>query len=370
MKKIISFITTLAIMFATLFTSIGYESDVDSLIENMTLEEKIGQMVIASFNSTTLSEEAKTLIKDYHIGGFTLFKYNIETEAQVKKLISDLNTENNNFSNIDLFIAVDEEGGRVSRLPSSMEKGPTALSLGETDPVYTMREAMRNGKNLTSLGFNLNFAPSADVYSNPENTVIGDRAFGKDPQTAAIYSNAYFCGLKEAGIMASAKHFPGHGDTTVDSHFGLPRVEKSIEELKAYELIPFDLLIKNNVDMIMMSHILVEKIDPNNPASLSYKLVTELLREDMGYEGVIITDDMTMEAISDMYSPSEAAVQSVLAGCDIILSTHSLSNQIQIIEGLVEAVNNNTIPMERIDESVRRILELKSKAILDTPLVN
>lgn len=361
MKKKILLILTTMILLSSIFTGSAYQTSVDSILKNMTLEEKIGQMVIASFNGTTLGSDAKTLIRDYHIGGFALFKYNIQSESQLKALISDLN-EFNKSSNIDLFLAVDEEGGRVSRIPSTIKKGPTALSLGQTnDPVLVMREAIRNGNNLSELGFNLNFAPSSDIFSNPQNTVIGDRAFGKDPQTAAIYSNAYYCGLNQAGIMASSKHFPGHGDTLIDSHYGLPTVTKTLDELREFELIPFNLLIQNNVDMIMMSHILLENIDPINPASLSYEIVTKLLREEMGYEGVIITDDMTMKAISDMYSPGESAVKAILAGCDIILSTHNLSSQIQVVEALKKAVENNVISLDRIDQSVRRILELKSK---------
>lgn len=360
MKKKILLILTTMILLSSIFTGSAYQTSIDSILKNMTLEEKIGQMVIASFNGTTLGSDAKTLIRDYHIGGFALFKYNIQNEVQLKTLISDLN-EFNKSSNIDLFLAVDEEGGRVSRIPSTIKKGPTALSLGQTnDPVLVMREAIRNGNNLSELGFNLNFAPSSDIFSNPQNTVIGDRAFGKDPQTAAIYSNAYYCGLNQAGIMASSKHFPGHGDTLVDSHYGLPTVSKTLDELKEFELIPFNLLIQNNVDMIMMSHILLENID-EHPASLSYEIVTNLLREEMGYEGVVITDDMTMKAISDMYSPGESAVKAVLAGCDIILSTHSFNNQIQVIESLKKAVKDNIISTDRIDQSVRRILELKLK---------
>lgn len=217
----------------------------------------------------------------------------------------------------------------------------------------------------------MDFAPSLDIWSNPENTVIGDRAFGTDAATVTGAANETALGILSGGVIPVAKHFPGHGDTAVDSHYGLPVVDKSLEELEELELRPFRQAIDTtcvygtyggdtSIPAIMVAHILLSQIDPDNPASLSPEVVTGLLREEMGYEGVVCTDDLTMGAISNTYGMGEAAVLAVEAGCDLLLVCHGADNLAEAHAALVEAVDSGRIPEERLDESVYRVLSLKA----------
>ncbi|WP_202709733.1 beta-N-acetylhexosaminidase [Sporosalibacterium faouarense] len=344
---------------------------ITELIKTMTLDEKIGQMVILGFEGDSLNEDVKSLINQYKVGGFILFKRNVENSNQLLSLLNSLK-ETNSDNKIPLFLAVDEEGGKVSRMPDELIDLPNSNVVGESkNNEFAINLGRILGQQLQSFGFNLDFAPVLDVNSNPNNPVIGVRSLSSNPQVVGELGVEIMNGIKEKGIIPVVKHFPGHGDTSVDSHLGLPKVNKDLSSLRQLELIPFKEAIENDVDTIMIAHILFPELDPNYPASLSERLVTDLLRKEMGYKGVVITDDLTMGAIKDNYSINDAAVKAILAGGDIVLVCHEYENEITAIDSLKEAVVNGIITEERIDESVYRILKLKNKYKLeDRPVVS
>ncbi len=336
----------------------------DSIMEKiaeMTIEEKIGQMVIVGLGGHTIDENSRHMVEDYHAGGFILFKRNIRDAAQTLSLINSLRALNA-ANGIPLFISVDEEGGRVSRLPGELGRLPSAKTIGDLgDGNVAFDFGSVTAKVLKALGFNTNFAPVLDIYSNPDNQVIGDRAFGTKPGPVARLGVEVMKGIRSQGMISVVKHFPGHGDTAEDSHVGLPVVESDMERLKSFELQPFFSAVESKADAIMVAHILFPKIDRDNPASLSRVFITDILRGEMGFDGVVITDDMTMGAIAENYDIGEAAVKSINAGSDIILVCHDYSKQVAVIEALLQAARNGTISEETVNSSVYRILKLKEK---------
>lgn len=336
---------------------------IEEKIKNMTLEEKIGQMVIAGFDGYTMDDNIRILIEEYRVGGFILFKRNIENTDQLLELIRSLKSTNAELKNsIPLFISVDEEGGRVSRMPAEFKKLPSNSVIGQAnngDLSYKIGEIL--AEQLKGFGFNMNFAPVLDINSNPDNTVIGDRSFGSDPQIVSKLGIQTMKGIQNGGIIPVVKHFPGHGDTIADSHIDLPVIEHDMERLRNFELIPFKDAIKNGADAVMIAHILLNRIDPDNPASLSKIVISDILRGELNFKGIVISDDMTMDAIDKNYSIGDASVKSVNAGSDIILVCHGFNKAVEVIEYLKKAAEEGVISEERINESVYRILKLKEK---------
>jgi beta-N-acetylhexosaminidase len=260
------------------------------------------------------------------------------------------------------FIAIDQEGGRVHRLPPPFTHFPAAARIGEkNDPNLAYSAGRATAAELALAGINLNFAPVLDVNSNPDNPVIGDRAFGADP--AAVTANAapWMQGLRDGGVIPCGKHFPGHGAADKDSHFDLPVVAKSIRELKTTELPPFIQVCGNNIDALMTAHVLYPALDPQWPATLSGKIVTGLLRQQLGYGGVVFSDDMEMKAISDRHGVEEAANLSIRAGVDIVLFCHELSQAVQACEFLCVESEKDPALRARVDESYARIVRLKQR---------
>lgn len=342
---------------------------VDELMEKMTLEEKIGQLLIVGMEGKTYGDELDSLIRQYHVGGIILLGKNISYPAGMLKLLNESKKANADYE-IPLFISVDEEGGRVSRLPSSMKKLPAAEFFGRTgDETVAYETGAYLADLLHAFGYNMNYAPVLDVHSNPKNPVIGDRSFSPDPDKVADIGMAVMRGMTDNGVISVVKHFPGHGDTHVDSHLSLPVIEKTIEELHETELIPFQRAIEERADAIMVAHIMFPELDDVYPSSLSKKIITDLLREEMDFEGVVITDDMTMGAIVNDYTVPEASVQSFIAGSDLLLIAGDYENQVGTIDALMAAVKNGTITEERIDESVKRILQLKERYKLKDVLI-
>lgn len=350
------------------------------LLAGMTVEQKVSQLLVAGINGLEPGDDGTRAVADYQVGGIILFGRNVKSAEQLTDLTNGLKELNGDY--IPLFLSVDQEGGRVDRMPPEVADLPAAYQFGQiADPDQRMDACFALGQALaaqcTAFGFNLDFAPVMDIWSNPDNTVIGDRAFGSDLESVTYAANETAWGILSGGVIAAAKHFPGHGDTAVDSHYGLPVVDKSLEELLDFELVPFRQAIENTcvygayagdsaIPVIMVSHILMTAIDPDRPASLSEPVVTGLLREEMGFDGVVCTDDLTMAAVSDSYGMGEAAVLAVEAGCDLLLVCHEADNLTAARDALLAAVDSGRISMERLDESVYRLLSLK----LDWELTN
>lgn len=334
-----------------------------ALLETMTLEEKICQMFFVSpttltgyAGATVAGNATQTALAEYPVGGIIYFGENVISAEQVTAMIQGTQS----FSKIPLFIGVDEEGGRVSRLSGAgitTALGPMADygAAGDAEAVRTMGQ--RLGEELRAAGFNVDFAPVADVVTNPDNTEIGDRAFSSNAAIAAEMVAAMTEGLQEGGAIACVKHFPGHGSTSADSHLGLSVSQRTLEELRETELQTFIAGIDAGVGMVMVSHMsLPNVVGDNTPCSLSYKVITELLRQELGYEGVIITDSQQMGAITNTYGCGEAAVMAIEAGCDVILLPLDLETAVNAV---LAAVADSTFSEARIDESVLRILTLK-----------
>lgn len=346
-------------------------SEVDKIkvmIEAMTLEEKIGQLLIVGLEGTNISQRDIDQMEINKVGGFILFSRNIENKSQVIGLLNSLKSNNNN--DIPLFLSVDEEGGIVSRLKNIYKNLPNAAVLGKMDDEQLSFDYGEvQGLKLKSLGFNLNFAPVMDINSNPDNPVIGNRAFGSVPDVVLRHGRAVSKGMEAQGIIPAIKHFPGHGDTKTDSHISLPIVDKDYGEIMQMELVPFKEM-SDEADMIMIGHLLFPKIDSEYPATMSSNIINEILREDLGYDGVIVTDDITMGAIVQNYSIEDAAVKFLSAGGDILLVCHGEENPDIIINRIKEAIQSDELNMEDIEEKVYRILTLKDKYHISDELID
>lgn len=337
---------------------------VQEYLDTMTLREKVLQMFLVTPEQltgmgrvTAAGETTRDALIDLPVGGVIYFADNLEDRQQVTSMIENIQS----FSKIGLFIAVDEEGGPVARVGNHPEMGTTAF--GPMGNVETNEEAYAVGntigREIGELGFNLDFAPVADVNTNPMNPVIGSRAFSSDPEKAAQLVAACVEGFRDSGMLCTLKHFPGHGDTISDSHYGGAETGKNLEQLQECEFLPFAAGIEAGADCVMVGHISVPEVTGDDlPATLSKSIVTDLLQEQLQFEGLIITDSMQMGAISNHFSSGDAAVLAVRAGVDIILMPYDLN---AALEGILEAVEAGQIPEERIDESVYRILSAKQQ---------
>ena len=340
-----------------------------SAITGMSLEEKIGQMIFAGIEGVELSEETKQLISTDKVGGFIFFKDNLKKTDQTVELLNALKAESKN-EKFPLFLGVDQEGGRVTRLPGLINL-PTNEEIGkQQNENFSYNIGSLLGRELNAFGFNMNFAPVLDVNSNRKNPVIGDRSFGGDAETVSKLGIQTMKGIQSENVIAVVKHFPGHGDTAVDSHIELPIIPKTMDDLNKLELIPFKEAIVRGADVVMVAHILLPEIDPNLPSSMSYEIITGILREQLQFEGVIMTDDLTMNAITGNYEIGRAAVEAVKAGNDIVLIAHDYANVNQVIEAITKAVKVGEISEERIDASVNRILLLKKNYKMSNEQVN
>ena len=331
-----------------------------SSVDRMTLEEKIGQMIFGGIDGVELSEEGRRMVREDKVGGVILFKDNLVNANQIVTLLNSLKAENQE-EDPPLFLGVDQEGGRVTRIPE-LNDLPTNKQIGQKNNLDLAKQlGVILGRQLNAYGFNLDFAPVMDIDSNPDNPIIGDRSFGSNPKVVSEFGISTMKGLQSQNVISVIKHFPGHGDTEVDSHVELPIVNKDLKELEALELIPFEHAIKSGADVVMIGHILLPKIDENMPSSISKKIITDILRERLQYEGVIMTDDMTMKAILNHHEIGEAAVEAIKAGNDIVLIAHDYEKVERAIQAILDAVRNGEIKEEQINKSVERILHLKEK---------
>ncbi|NSL52798.1 beta-N-acetylhexosaminidase [Calidifontibacillus erzurumensis] len=329
--------------------------------DQLTLDEKIGQMIFAGIEGTKPNEKTSELIYRYKVGGIIFNGKNIVSPKQTidyMNHIQSLNADNP----IPIMFGIDQEGGRISKLPGNLLSLPTNEEIGKiNDPAYSYEIGSLLGKQLKAFGFHMDFAPVLDVNSNPNNPVIGDRSFGNDPDIVSRLGIQTMKGIQSQNVISVIKHFPGHGDTSVDSHLELPVVNKTRSDLEEIELIPFKKAIKNGADVVMVGHIMLPKIDSNYPSTMSKKIIQGMLRKDLEFHGVVITDDMTMKAITNNFDIGQAAVQSVKAGSDIIMVAHDYEKVVAVIDALKKAVEKGEISEKRINESVERILELKKK---------
>ena len=323
-------------------------------------------LLMAGFAGPKIDDDIKKLIVEEKIAGVILFSRNIESIEHVSELVAEIRSL---AGKRPFLIAVDQEGGRVSRLPPPFIQLPPMARLGSiNDTELTRRIAEALAGELRQLGFNLNFAPVADVNSNPQNPVIGDRSFSDDPALAASHVCAFIDGLQDKGVAACVKHFPGHGDTSQDSHLELPRVEADLERLRKTEFFPFSMAVKREGSKgpayflppyppaaVMTSHVVYTALDPENPATLSKKIVTELLRDSMGFGGMTATDDLEMKAIDGPMQIGAAAVRAVNAGCDLLLCCKDPQKQYAIISELRRARQKGGISNQRLMEAKRRI---------------
>ena len=324
-----------------------------------TLKEKIGQMIMIGLKGEELTKEEEQLLRNYSFGGFILFAHNLKEPKQILSLCRSLwEIEKEHLP----FIAIDQEGGRVHRLPAPFTHFPAAAALGRTgntDLAY--RFGLATACELAAVGINLNFAPVLDVHSNPDNPVIGDRSLSSDPRQVATLGWSVIEGLRDGGIIPCGKHFPGHGDTTKDSHLDLPVVEKDLTALRAVELPPFVRACQNQIESLMTAHVLYPSLDRDYPATLSQSIIGRLLREEIGYQGVVFGDDLEMNAISKNFLLAEAVSRSVRAGVDVLMFCHDKTSAIRAFDFLYQKSEKDAKLEERIEESHQRIKRLKQR---------
>lgn len=335
---------------------------VEKTLADMSLRDKVCQMMFVRPESitgidvvTAAGDTTKSALEQYPVGGIVYFAQNMESKDQVKEMIDN----SQSYSKVGLFISTDEEGGMVNRLMNTV--GTTYI-----DSMYNYKDegtqkahdnAYTIASDMAALGFNMDFAPVADVWSNPDNTVIGERAYSDDYSQAAELVGSAVKGFEDGGVMCTLKHFPGHGDTAEDSHYSSAYVKRTKDEIMADEMQPFTAGIDAGAEFVMVGHLIVPDID-ELPATLSYKITTEMLRNEMHFEGIAITDSLAMGSIADNYGVGESAVMSIKAGIDMLLDPTDIDTA---IDAVVQAVESGDITEDRIDESVRRILTLKEK---------
>jgi len=330
-------------------------------VSRMSTAEKIGQLVVVGMEGTSVDAATRSMIEERHIGGIIFFKPNLQNSAQMLALANELKRTNRG-NPLPLWLSLDQEGGRVNRLPAEFVKLPTNLAIGKADSAAFSRQiGNRIGEVLHGFGYNLNFAPVLDVNSNPNNPVIGDRSFGNSPTLVGSLGTATMRGFSERNVIPVVKHFPGHGDTSVDSHIGLPVVNYGRDRLNKVELVPFKTAIRAGADAVMVAHILMPKFDSKYPASFSQAIVGGLLRKDLDFQGVVFTDDMTMGAVVEHYDLGESAVRAILAGGDVVLVCHDDAKERLVLDALAQAVKDGRISAARLNESVDRIARLKMK---------
>ena len=332
------------------------EQKVDKLVANMSDADKVGQLMMIGIHGKSLNDDAKFMLNEYRVGGIILFDRNMESKDQVKTLIADINKAGKSAGLTPLFLGIDQEGGAVARMDDKLIKVPPAEEVGKEPVEQAAALAKEVGTELKELGFNINFAPVADLG------LTYGRSYSTNPDEVVRYASAVGKSYDEAGLWYSYKHFPGIGKTDVDLHADTSIVPVSKETLLSEDTKVFVDLIKQskpNTYTIMVSHAMYPQIDPDHPSSLSKAIITDWLRKDMGYNGVVVTDDMDMGALAKHYTFGDMAVQSILAGSDILLVCHEYEHMQEAYNGLMKAVKDGRISKERLDESVKRILLMK-----------
>ena len=351
-------------------TVLTIDEQIDEMLEGMTLGEKAAQLFVVLPEDLVdgvscvvqAGDATRKGLETYPVGGIIYMEQNLQSEDQVKEMLRNVQQFSRERTGLPLLTCVDEEGGTVARVAGSGNFDVTNVGnmseIGASGDTERARQAGETiGTYLSELGFNLDFAPDADVWSNPANEIVRYRSFGTDPKRVSEMSMAVLDGLMSKGVTGVIKHFPGHGATEGDTHEGYAYTNKTWEELESCELIPFQTGIEQEVPMIMVGHISLPNVTGDEtPASLSHEIVTKRLREQMGYDGVVVTDAMNMGAVAENYEPAEAAVKALQAGVDLILMPEDFRAAYQ---GVMDAVEDGTLSKKRIDQSLRRILRLK-----------
>ncbi len=331
-------------------------------LSSMTTREKIGQLFMVGFEGTSISAELASFVKEYKPGGVILFKRNLASADQIVELTNSLQAC---LPHAPVLVSIDQEGGRVSRLPAEFTIFPPCELLGRVNShELAYASAAVVATELRAVGINMNMAPVLDVNTNPENPIIGDRAFGATPEVVCELGGATLAGLQDNRVVACGKHFPGHGDTKADSHKELPVVTAPLQRLHEIELPPFRHAIARGLSSIMTAHVLYQSLDARHPATLSSPIINDLLRRDLRFDGVVLTDDLEMHAIVDHHGIEEAAVRAVLAGCDVLLICQDRARQVAAMEALEAAIKDGTITAARLDVSVARVTRVKQRFVL------
>lgn len=331
------------------------DEKVDKIVESMSQTEKLGQMVMIGIQGTKVDDDSLYMLHQFHMGGVILFDRNMKSPEQVKQLTSDLQAQSN--EKVPLFIGIDEEGGDVVRMAEKLTPPPSQKEIGATGDIEQAKTwAIKTAKSLKEMGINVNFAPVADVGSNDK------RSYSTDTNIVIDFVRAATKGYQQENIIYTLKHFPGIGKGKVDSHIDSSSIDVTKEILMAEDIIPFKAIIDENEPndyFILVSHLKYPALDEEYPASLSSKIMTDLLRNELGYKGIIITDDMEMGAVANHNDFRSIGVKAIKAGADIVLVCHEYQHQQEVYLGLLDAVNSGEISQERIDESVKRIIKVK-----------
>jgi len=324
----------------------------------------IGQLLTGSLPGRTVTPELRSLAREFQLGGVILFGRNVEEPAQVAELAGELRDL---VPGEPLWVSVDQEGGRVARLRRPFTEWPPMAVLGRSgDPALATRFAAALGAELRAVGITLDYAPVLDIHTNPDNPVIGDRALAEEAGLVARLGAAIVDGLQRQGVAACGKHFPGHGDTSVDSHVDLPVVEHAPDRIRRVECVPFRAAIEAGVAFVMTAHLLVPSMDEVEPATTSARLVQGLLREELGFDGVIVSDDLEMKGLSATRAVPDAAVDAIAAGCDhLLVCSGDVDRQAAVLESLVRAVESGRLPTARLDDALARGRRAKARFLVD-----
>ena len=330
------------------------------------VRRRVGQLIMAGFTGPTIPDDLRLMAREFDLGGIILFDRNVEAPQQVAELAYDAQQLS---SELPLWVSVDQEGGRVARLREPFTVWPPMQTLGRSgEAVLTRRFAEALAAELRTVGISLDFVPVLDVHTNPDNPVIGDRALSDDADTVARLAGEMISALQASGVAACGKHFPGHGDTSVDSHHELPVVDHGPERLDEVELVPFKAAIARDVAMIMTAHVLYPALDPRAPATISSRIVSGLLREELGFGGVVATDDMSMGGIADGRSIDVSSVEAIVAGCDMVLLCEpNVEQQIATLEALIRAVEADKGSLARVEDALTRGRQVKERFLTETP---
>lgn len=332
-------------------------------IDQMSLREKIGQMFVTGFPSTEITPELKEVIEHYKVGNIILFSHNIDNKFQLGGLVSELQQGFMTHTGIPGFITIDQEGGRVTRMPKDATNVAGALAIASSGrPENAYVAGRMTARELKALGINFNLAPVMDVNNNALNPVINIRSYGDSVETVSQYGIQMMRGLLDGGVMSSLKHFPGHGDTSVDSHIGLPVIEKTLEELEQLELLPFKAAIEQGAGAIMSAHILFPQIEKSGvPGTMSYTIITEILKEKLGFKGLVVSDCLEMDAIKRYYGTANGALGAIKAGIDLVFISHTPETVKEAIHLIEEAVATGDLDEAVIDAAVTKILAYKAQ---------